>query len=261
MHKDRSEITHRFESMAVGQDGQILLAWVDKRDLEASGAKKDAYRGAAIYAAISLDGGRSFQTEQKVADHSCECCRIAIAHARDGALLLLWRHVFALNERDHAMARLKPDGSPESVQRATFDHWKVDGCPHHGPSLVVDENGVRHAVWFNMKEGAGQVHYGRLVDKGSGLSVEGQISVGGPRAAHADLGSAADKLGIVWKEFDGERTNLYAMLSVDGGKGFRTLPLAATAGGSDQPRVIRRQERLFAFWRTENEGFRVIELP
>lgn len=261
VHQDRREITHRFESMAVGQEGQILIAWVDKRDLEASGGKKDAYRGAAIYATTSLDGGRSFQTEHKVADHSCECCRIAIAHAPDGALLLLWRHVFAPNERDHAMARLNPDGTPASVQRATFDHWKIDACPHHGPSLVVDENGVRHAVWFNMTEGKAPVHYGRLIDRGNALVVEGQISVGGPRAAHADIASAAGRLGIVWKEFDGERTNLYAMLSSDGGKSFRTLPLAATAGGSDQPRIIRRQATLFAFWRTENEGFRVIELP
>ena len=62
------------------------------------------------------------------------------------APLFMWRHVFEPNERDHALTRLKPDGQVESVQRATFDRWKVDGCPHHGPSLVVDEQGVRHAV-------------------------------------------------------------------------------------------------------------------
>ena len=37
------------------------MAWIDKRDLEAAKANKAPWRGAGIYAAISLDGGRSFQ--------------------------------------------------------------------------------------------------------------------------------------------------------------------------------------------------------
>ncbi|PKO87185.1 MAG: hypothetical protein CVU16_16105 [Betaproteobacteria bacterium HGW-Betaproteobacteria-10] len=261
VHKDTAEITHRFESMLVLPDNKVMLAWIDKRDLEAAKNGKTPYRGAAIYAAVSNDGARTFQPEYKLADHSCECCRLTSAIDRDGAPLFMWRHVFEPNERDHAIARLKPDGKTESVKRATFDRWKVDGCPHHGPSLVVDGQGVRHAVWFNQKDGAGRVHYGRLTAQGSELQVEGQLTVGGPRAAHADLGSAGGKLAIAWKEFDGERTQLHSIRSEDGGKTFSTQPLAATDGASDQPRVIRRGEALFAFWRTEKEGFRLFPLP
>lgn len=176
----------------------------------------------------------------------------------------MWRHVYEPNERDHALVRLKPDGAPETVKRATFDRWKVDGCPHHGPSLVVDTQGVRHAVWFNQKEGEGRVHYGRLLENAENsneLRVEGQRKVGGPRAAHADMASAAGKLAIVWKEFDGERTQLGMLFSTDGGKSFNEKILTATDGASDQPRVIHRQDKLFAFWRTEKEGFRLIALP
>ena len=261
VHQDTAQITHRFESMLTTLDNKVILAWIDKRDLETAKASKTAYAGAAIYAALSTDGGRTFQPEYKLADHSCECCRLTSAIDRDGAPLFMWRHVYAPNERDHALARLKPDGKPESVKRATFDRWKVDACPHHGPSLVVDENGVRHAVWFNQKEGSGPVHYGRLIDHGKELQVAGQLTVGGPRAAHADLASAGGKLVIVWKEFDGERTQLQAMLSNDAGQTFRTVPLGASDGASDQPRVIRRGDALLTFWRTENEGFRVIPLP
>ncbi|HRE16983.1 MAG TPA: exo-alpha-sialidase, partial [Rhodocyclaceae bacterium] len=105
---------------------------IDKRDLEAAKTGKMPYRGAAIYTAVSTDHGRSFQPEQKVADYSCECCRIAIAEDDDGSPLLLWRHVYAPNERDHAVAKLRADGSAASVQRATHDRWKIDACPHHG---------------------------------------------------------------------------------------------------------------------------------
>lgn len=260
VHRDTAIITHRFESMLALPDNRVILAWIDKRDLEAAKAAKSPYRGAAIYAAMSTDGGRSFQPEYKLADHSCECCRVTSAIDRDGAPLFMWRHVFAPNERDHAITRLKPDGTAEDVQRATFDRWKVDGCPHHGPSLVVDEKGVRHAVWFNQKDGEGRVFYGKPEISGKN-EIAGQRTVGGPRAAHADLAAAGGRLAIAWKEFDGERTQLRAMVSADGGSSFTDIALATTDGASDQPRVIKRKDQLFAFWRTEKEGFRLLPLP
>ncbi len=260
VHQDTAIITHRFESLLTLPDNRVILAWIDKRDLESAKASKTPYRGAAIYAALSSDGGRNFQPEYKLADHSCECCRLTSAVDRDGAPVFMWRHVFAPNERDHAIVRLKADGRPEEVQRATFDRWKVDGCPHHGPSLVIDEQGTRHAVWFNHKDGEGRVHYGRL-PKGAENQIEGQRTIGGPRAAHADLGLAGGKLGIAWKEFDGERTQLRGMVSSDGGQQFSEQTLATTEGASDQARVIRRQDKLFVFWRTEKEGFRLFPLP
>lgn len=258
VHHDRSEITHRFESMLVTASGQVVLAWIDKRDLEvAKAAGRDDYRGAAIYAAVSDDGGRSFRPEMKVADHSCECCRLAVAEDVDGRPLVLWRHVFEPNERDHSLARLAADGSPVSVERATFDGWQIDACPHHGPSLAVAPDGTRHAVWFNHRDGAGHVFYGRLAD----AVVEGQRSVGGARAAHADIAVGGARVAIVWKEFDGERTRLVAEVSDDGGRHVATHALAATDGASDQPRVIAHGDALFAFWHTENEGMRGYPLP
>jgi len=257
VHRDRAEITHRFQNILAGPDGRVTAVWIDKRDQEAARGRKQPYRGAAIYAAVSADGGRSFAPENRVADHTCECCRIALAADRDGTPIALWRHVFAPNERDHAIARLKPDGAPEAVARATFDRWQVDACPHHGPALVVDEAGTRHATWFNVREGEGRVFYGRIGAAG----VEGQMPVGGPRAAHADIATADGVLAIVWKEFDGERSRLRGLRSTDGGRSFAPLELAATAGAADQPRLLARAGRLYAFWRQADEGFRLYPLP
>lgn len=261
VHSDTAEITHRFESMLTLPGNRVVLAWIDKREYEAAKAKKTPYRGAGIYAAMSVDGGKSFQREVKLADHTCECCRLGAAVDQDGSPLFLWRHVFEPNERDHALARLKPDGTLNTLQRATFDHWKLDGCPHHGPSLAVDAQGVRHAVWFNQKDGEGRVQYGRLVAKGQDLQLEGQMFVGGNRAAHADIAAAGSKLGIVWTEFDGDKTQLLTMVSTDGGKAFNKAALGSTDGAFSQASVIRRGDALFAFWRTEKEGFRLIALP
>ena len=261
VHHDRQEITHRFESMLVAADGRIMLAWIDKRDVDGGKGGKKGYAGAAIYTATSIDGGRSFQPERKLADHSCECCRIATALDPDGAPLFMWRHVFAGGERDHAIVRVKPDGTPEAVLRATFDHWKIDGCPHHGPSLAVDSAGVRHAVWFNQKDGEGHVFYGRLEAGEGGIVVAGQRTVGGSRAEHADLTIIGKRVALVWKEFDGERTHLWAEVSEDGGTSFRHVELATSVGASDQPRALRRGNVFYAYWRTEREGMQVFRLP
>lgn len=257
VHADRSEITHRFETPLVAGDGRVYIAWIDKRDLEAAKAANAPYRGAAIYAAVSDDGGRSFRPETRVADHSCECCRIAAATDTDGAPLILWRHVFEPNERDHALARLAADGRVPAAVRATFDRWQVDGCPHHGPALAVAADGTRHAVWFNQKDGDGRVFYGRLADG----RVDGQRMVGGERAAHADIAVAGARVAVAWKEFDGERTRLHAEISSDGGQSFALRELAQAAGASDQPRLLVRGEEFFVFWRTEAEGMRVFKLP
>ncbi|WP_174524506.1 exo-alpha-sialidase [Thauera butanivorans] len=252
VHRDQSEITHRFESLMVASDGRVVVAWIDKRDLEAATAAGQDYRGTALYAAVSGDGGRTFQPERKVADHSCECCRIAAAADADGTPLFFWRQVFEANERDHALASLGPDGAPAAVERATFDHWRIDACPHHGPGLAVGADGTRHAVWFSERDGEGRVFYGRLR---SG-AVEGQRPLGGEGAAHADVAAAGDRVAVVWKEFDGERTRLRAEIVEDGGRRFHALELAASAGATDQPRLLTRNGDFFAFWHTEAEGLR-----
>ena len=115
-------------------------------------------------------------------------------------------------------------------------------------------------MWFNQKDGEGRVFYGRPEISGKN-EVDGQRTVGGPRAAHADMAAAGGKLAIAWKEFDGERTQLRAMISSDGGHSFTDIALASTDGASDQARVIRRKDKLFTFWRTEKEGFRLFPLP
>jgi hypothetical protein len=257
VHADRQEITHRFDALAVNGSGRVLIAWVDKRDLEAARAANAEYRGAAIYYALSDDRGASFRGDTRLADHGCECCRIALLPEADGGFLALWRHVFAPNIRDHALARVDAEGRAGPLQRATFDDWRLDACPHHGPSLAADGRGRLHAVWFTQAPGREGAHYGRLVEGG----VEGQRRLGGEAAAHADIAIQGSRVAVAWKEFDGERTRLRGLLSEDGGGSWRELELAATAGPSDQPRLLARDGRFLVLWNTQEQPLRVVALP
>lgn len=257
IHTDRQEITHRFDSVIVNAKGQVFVSWIDKRDQVVAQRAKAEYRGAATYFAVSDDRGASFRGDFKVADHSCECCRIALLPHEDGSVLAMWRHVFAPNVRDHGMARLNPDGSVGPLARATYDDWRVDVCPHHGPSLAADAKGRLHAVWFTLAPGKEGVHYGRLRDGG----VDGQRRVGGDAAEHADLAILGERVAIAWKEFDGKRSRLRAMTSDDAGATWREHELASTGDASDQPRVLARDGRFLVFWNAREFPLRVVAIP
>jgi hypothetical protein len=247
VHRNRDLITHRFESMVVDGKGRVWVAWIDKRDLHAAERAGREYAGAAVYYAWSDDQGASWNGDHRLADHTCECCRIALTLDDQGHPVALWRHVFANSERDHAFARLHPDPAQVRVQRATFDRWRIDACPHHGPSLTYTRDGVAHAVWFNQVEGNGRVFYAQL-----GESAPASVRPLPPGAQHADIAAAGDTLAIAWKRFDGERTRIETWLSRDAGRTFSDGPALISDVESDQPRVVSDGRRLTLVWRDAN---------
>ena len=141
------------------------------------------------------------------------------------------------NERDHAFAFLGTP--PAKVERATVDRWRVDACPHHGPSLAFGPDGTRHAVWFNQVEGQGRAFYGQL--SAGGPSHVQQLPAG---ATHADLAVAGRNVAVAWKRFDGSVTKIESLISNDAGRSFAPGPSLQTAGDSDQPRLVKAGERI-----------------
>lgn len=254
VHRDRQLITHRFESVAFDRAGVLHVLWLDKRDLVALGGKS-GYRGAAIYRNESSDGGATFGPDLKLADYSCECCRIALTPSADGSIAVLWRHVFPHSERDHAFAVLGKT-APDPV-RATFDHWKLDACPHHGPGIAHGVDGGYHAVWFGDRSGKMSVRYGRLTEDGIPAGIVREIP--DPHAEHADVVASDHRVAIVWRSFDGVKTWLRAWVSNDDGVHFQLRDLGSTSLANDQPRLLTAKGQLFALWRTQ-EGIQVVHL-
>ena len=277
VHQDRQIITHRFESLAFDGQGTLHTLWVDKRDAAAAAAAlpqasaaasgtprdsrrprvKTGYLGAAIYRNESRDGGRSFGPDLKLADHSCECCRIALAPAPDGSLVAMWRHVFdpgaaATQQRDHAFAPVASIVAPPV--RASFDHWALEACPHHGPGLAPAAGGGYHAVWFGDRAGQALVRYGRLGADGSPIGQARPLP--DEQAEHAAVQSAGSQLVIAWRSFDGQATRWRAWVSVDDGRSFATRELGRSADDNDHPLLVKRGEQIFALWRTA-QGVRV----
>lgn len=256
VHANRDVITHAFGSMIVDREGKIYVAWIDGRDAQQAKAAGQRYTGSAIYYAVSTDSGASFKGDYKVADHTCECCRISLALNPQGNPVALWRHVFAPDIRDHALAELTPSGKLQPVKRVTSDDWRIDACPHHGPSVAFGPDGTRHQVWFNGKDG---IDGGVLYAATNAAGVLGKpVSLGTAQASHADVAALGKNVAIVWKQFDGQSTAIHARLSDDGGATWNEKELARTSADSDKPYLVASPSGVVLIWRTQNEGIRAI---
>ena len=248
IHRDRQVIAHSFPSTMFDAKGVLHTFWIDKRDAEAATGAR--YLGSAVYRNVSTDGGRTFGADTKLADHACECCRIALAPDGKGGLAALWRHVFEGNVRDHAFARIGTTDATPAV-RASFDRWKIEACPHHGPGLTPAEDGGYHAVWFGERDGRAAVRYGRL---GADGAPHGDVrELPDDAAEHADVLSAGKNVVIAWRSYDGRQMALRAMVSADDGKTFTARELGTTPDDNDYAKLVRKGDQIYVFWRTARE--------
>lgn len=250
VQRDRAVRTHRFDCLIVDRQGRVFVAWIDKRDADVARAAGIPYRGAGMYYAVSSNRGASFDPDVRAAEHTCECCRIALALDPAGRVTALWRHVFEPDVRDHATVVLPPEGHPSAFQRASFDEWHIDACPHHGPALAFAPDGTRHQVWFDAADDDGGVFYASVTDG----RMAKPVRLGGAQAEHGDVVAFGASVVLAWKEFDGESTVVRTRWSGDGGRHWTEAVAAGTRGNSDHVHLLHHGNVFWFVWRTADEG-------
>ena len=251
---------HRFETLNVTKDGSIFLAWIDKRDrtIKSKENKKVPKMTASIYYSYSIDGGLSFSKNQRLASSTCVCCRIASTPSGENALSLLWRNVYDDNIRDHTMAKISEKGIVKEPIRASYDNWKIEACPHHGPTLAEDKNATTHISWFTASNTRKGLFYSSMTND-KDFSKEPKHLSNNPTAGHPSITSIGDKLKLVWKEFDGEKTHVYLLSSDNLGASWHDKQtIASTMGESDHPFLIRNEKSVWLSWHSIDEGLRII---
>ena len=251
-------ITHRFESMGINGRGQIYIAWLDKRDAVVAHKKGGKYSGIAVYYTVSDDEGKSFRPNVKAADHTCECCRVAMGIDADDYPVVAWRHIYDTNIRDHALVKL--DGKMAPL-RLSHESWDIAACPHHGPSLSIAKDGIYHAAWFSNAPERHGLFYAYSTDQGKTFSSPLNFGNFEAQPAHPYVLSLGSRVYLAWKEFDGESTGIFGMHSGDSGKSWSApIRLAATSDISDSPLLIGSHGRAYLSWNTRKEGYRLIEI-
>ena len=269
-HQDKAEITHRFDALNVAPNGNITVTWVDKRDLIAAKAAGKKYDGAAIYYAVSIDKGTSFAPEQKLADSSCECCRIVTTNKPDGTVVALWRHVFEGSELDHMLAEIPQAGAKPEPHRATFGHWKIDGCPHHGAAIASGGEGKDwwgyHMAYFDGNDKKPGLYYSRMDGVAWASSPAKKFGDNSKQAGNPALLSVSQQSGeehvwLVWREINEGKSSILGLFSDDGGRSWSDSKLLASSEQkADYPILLVNKTQPYLAWNTQESGLQVIDL-
>lgn len=207
-----------WESVTLGWDGAVHLAWLDGRNAaprNAHAAHGHAHAGAKTDSAPRQDvyhatwKGSAAPAERQVAANVCFCCKTAIATAGE-KVYVAYRHIFPDSIRDIAVARSIDNGVTfEAPSRLSDDGWKIAGCPDDGPAMAADSHGGLHVAWPTFVEGATPrkgIFYASMAE-GQAFTPRLRLDAGDSAAAHPQI--AADDHGaaaVVWDEHvDGAR--------------------------------------------------------
>jgi hypothetical protein len=248
VNDDANPISHSFEQVAVGPTGEVVLAWLDNRGKDKS--------GAAAIVACSRDSGQTVEPNLAIDGMACPCCRPSIALAPDGSLWVAWRKTFEGNVRDIVLAKSTDHGRTFSAPiLVKQDGWAFPACPHRGPSAAFDRLGRLYVGWYT----EGRDEQPRLLfafsdDQGKTFSE--------PISLHTSTTSLPDQLRmavhpdgavvVVWEEVTGVRKRVVMRVSLDRGRSFSPDRALSAGAKSETPTVAIHDSGAFAVSWTEH---------
>ncbi|WP_347158276.1 sialidase family protein [Pontibacter chitinilyticus] len=263
-------IDERYFDVTLLPNGEVAAVWLDSRKENADKAQKHMQmnegtsmkgmqmdsEGSSLYYA-STNGRNGFAREKVIARHTCQCCRTALYVDGQRRLHVAYRGILQDSIRDMMHQVSDDNGSTFSApERISPDNWVIDGCPHTGPAMAANQNGM-HYAWFTMGGGSG-VYYCTQPEGKSFTARQSVSSV--PSAKHPQLMNLENgNLALVWDEGtqQGNRVGLQ-WLDASGnftGRDYLTpdtsnasFPVIATAGKVLLVAYTKRQNGQSEVW-------------
>jgi hypothetical protein len=254
---DKAGEANSFQArLVLNHQDQAYVFWHDERD-------RTDWRqlGNAIYYTRIDENNRPHSSVYKVSDMLCECCHIAAAFDSHDQPLLLARFIYADGARDHGLIETSVNGKDSITRRVTFDQWRIEACPEHGPSLAISSDDRFHITWFTQGSERKGLFYAYSTDHGQHFSQPLALGTPGKLASHPDVMADDQYVVVAWLEFDGVKTQLQAMQSQDGGRTWlspRTLAESTTT--TNYPYLLKAGGHVFVSWNSLKEGYRLLSI-
>jgi hypothetical protein len=224
----------RYSDVVLMKNGQAAIAWLDNRTTVPE-------EGSALYCAVT-DGANGFVNEHLVSEPTCQCCRTKLFSDSKGNLHVVYRAIIDDSIRDMVHVVSKDNGKTFSApERIHNDNWILRGCPHTGPSMTENGNGL-HFAWYTGGSKKGS-YFISSKDNGRSFSSYDSISTLGTHPQLAALNGG--EIVSVWDESVRIGTEYYKRIGmqVRDGKGaaimkdfvtadtsFNTYPVISPAG-------------------------------
>jgi hypothetical protein len=196
---DTASNDQRYFDLAVLKNGNAAIVWLDNRS-------EYETEGSTLFYA-STKGKDGFQNEKIIGRSTCQCCRTDIHVDDSGNISVAYRNIFNKKVRDMAYTVSHNGGKDFSEpKRISYDNWEISGCPHTGPSMTSNKNGL-HFYWYTMGGGEG-VYFTSTNNYGKHFKERKLFS---EDARHPQAGVLNDgTIAVVWDELskaEGEFNN------------------------------------------------------
>jgi hypothetical protein len=269
VNDDNQPVSHAFQGAAVGPDGTIYVAWLDGRnrkedhsDHGGHGADGNQFTGGTsdVYLSRSVDGGKTFEKNIRIAGNVCPCCRVSIAFVR-GRVMIAWRQVEPGDLRDIYVAGSSDNGQtwakPVLVSR---DSWKIKGCPHCGPVLAT-LNDKLYVTWFTEGGGKPVINVASSVNGGESFSPKQPVSTGTTDPTHPQVAMGEGKIAITFQARDAVDASGWGKMAVyyreilSNGSMTRLVRAGQGKTGASYPGVaLGMSGRIFLGWTETVDG-------
>lgn len=188
LHGDTNAgIGRSFFDIAQLSNGEIGAIWLDGR--------KKSRKGSTLFFVKTTKN--SLNNEVEIAQKTCQCCRTELFIDAEKNINICFRDIIQDSIRDIAYIKSTDNGNsfskPEII---SADNWIVDGCPHTGPTLFNNKNGIG-SLWFT--KGGDEGVYETSNSSNGKFSPRKIFS---PHARHPQaITNSKATTAIVWDEF------------------------------------------------------------
>jgi hypothetical protein len=176
-------VAHAFATIATSPNGKVYATWIDSRNRTFTGMAKPestaerrkdikmrdltipesvmkmgptarrnfVEQNSQLWMAVSEDGGKTFGKNYPITEIVvCACCVPTISFLDGGdTVVVSYRYVTEDYLRDNVVIRSTDGG--KTFSEPTYiseDGWVAKFCPHAGSSVIADNTGRLHSLWF-----------------------------------------------------------------------------------------------------------------
>jgi len=251
--------TARFPIIEFAPDGNLLLAWIDRRI--------DNPKPRQLYLMRLGPDGKELTKNYSAGEGLCECCKLGVAFANGGkTVYIVDRQVDEQKVRNHVL-RKSIDGGKTFAAPVVIsnDGWQVPSCPHSGPSIGRDSRGSLHVTWFTLgrTENEAGIYYSVSTDGGQSFQPRRLVHANtAPEILYSTLAVGNDDtVYLAWSNLDrNNRAQVFARVVSPDGRSWGPIQQVSDAkGNASRPVVALLKDRLHLAWtETDGENSRVV---
>ena len=251
--------TARFPIIEFAPDGNLFLAWIDRRI--------DNPKPRQLYLMRLSPDGKDLTKNYSAGEGLCECCKLGVAFADGGkTVYIVDRQVDGQKIRNHVLRKSRDAGrSFAQPVEISNDGWEVPSCPHSGPSIGRDSRGRLHVTWFTLgrSENDAGIYYSLSTDDGKSFAPRQLVHANtAPEILYSTLTVGnGDTVYLAWSNLDtNNRAQIFLRaLSPDDRSWGPVQQLSNAKGNASRPVLALLKHRLQVAWtETDGENSRVV---